>query len=91
MKLIAYFTPILIGVILFLILRKKNIDKKIYWAFAIGWICCGLSFMILNTLEQIFIEDFTFMQASNFLSLLAIMPSITLTIFLILILWNKKW
>jgi len=90
MKIIIYFTPILIGVIMFLILRKKNIDKKIYLAFGVGWICCGLCFVILDILEQIFIEDFAFMQASNFHSLLALMPSIALTIFLILILWNKK-
>jgi cytochrome bd-type quinol oxidase subunit 2 len=90
MKLIAYFTPILVGIIIFLILRKKKIDKKIYWTFAIGWICCGLCFVILNTLEQIFTEDFAFMQVSNFHSLLAIMPSIALTIFLILILNQKN-
>jgi cytochrome bd-type quinol oxidase subunit 2 len=90
MKLIAYFTPILVGIIIFLILRKKNIDKKKYWVFAIGWICCGLCFVISSTLEQIFTEDFTFMQASNFHSLLAIMPSIALTIFLILIQKKKK-
>lgn len=80
-RLFFYLIAILTGIILYFLLRKRNIDKKILQAIMITWLCGILYFNICFSLINKYILEVSSFSINHYLHYVQIVPLIIMFTF----------
>ena len=80
-RFIFYSIAILTGIILYFLLKKKIIDKKILQTIMMTWICCTLFFNVSFLLIQIYVLEVSSFSVSYYLHYVQIIPLIIILTF----------